>query len=135
MRPNRSIAARTAALASPLLVTSSLTISWSSDWPKALDTPSRSRPDATTAWPAARAALAKSTPMPRPAPVMNQIFLLLMRSPHLVPLLPEALDAVRNLGSVVPLVGELCHRQGEWLQIPGDSQRSSVHGLETDITN
>src|SRR5437773_248256 len=81
------------------------------------------------------AALAKSTPMPRPAPVMNQIFLLLMRSPHLVPLLPEALDAVRDLGSVVPLVRELCHRQGEWLQIPGDSQRSSVHGLETDITN
>ena len=38
------------------------------------------RPVATTAWPAASAALAKSTPMPRPAPVMNQIFLLLMSS-------------------------------------------------------
>ena len=32
------------------------------------------RPVATTAWPAARAALAMSTPMPRPAPVMNQTF-------------------------------------------------------------
>ena len=61
-------------------VTSSLTASRSFDCPKALDTRSLSRPEATTAWPAARAALAKSTPMPRPAPVINQIFLLLMAS-------------------------------------------------------
>ena len=33
------------------------------------------RPVATTAWPAARAALVMSTPMPRPAPVINQTFL------------------------------------------------------------
>ena len=32
------------------------------------------RPVATTSWPAASAALAMSTPMPRPAPVMNQVF-------------------------------------------------------------
>src|SRR6202023_3838641 len=80
MRPNRSTAARTASSASARLVTSSLTASRSLDCPKALDTRSRSRPEATTAWPAARAALAKSTPMPRPAPVISQIFLLLMTS-------------------------------------------------------
>jgi lactoylglutathione lyase len=33
---------------------------------------------ATTLWPAANAALANSTPMPRPAPVMNQVFLSVM---------------------------------------------------------
>src|SRR4051812_35145586 len=75
MRPNRSTAARTAASASARLVTSSFTGSRSFDCPKALDTRSVSRPDATTEWPAARAALAKSAPIPRPAPVMNQIFL------------------------------------------------------------
>jgi hypothetical protein len=48
------------------------------DGPRAFETRSLSRPVATTAWPAARAALAKSTPIPRLAPVMNQIFLLLM---------------------------------------------------------
>ena len=62
-------------------MTSSLTLSRSFDCPKALDTASLFRPVATTAWPAARAALAKSAPMPRPAPVMNQIFLLLTTSP------------------------------------------------------
>jgi hypothetical protein len=38
------------------------------------------RPVATTAWPAARAALAMSTPMPRPALVMNHTFLSVMSS-------------------------------------------------------
>src|SRR5213593_148398 len=128
MRPNRLTAARTAASASARLVTSSLTASRSFDCPKALDTWSLSRPEATTAWPAARAALAKSTPMPRLAPVINQIFLLLMASPlsewmdlaiphqwrleHAVALLPETFYAVRDLGSFLPLVRELCHRQG-----------------------
>ena len=37
-----------------------------------------SRPVATTAWPAASAALAMSTPRPRPAPVMSQTFLSVM---------------------------------------------------------
>src|SRR6185295_1792028 len=78
MRPNRSTEACTAASASARLVTSSLTADRSLDRPKALDTRPLSRPDATTAWPAASAALAKSTPMPRPAPVMNQTFLLLI---------------------------------------------------------
>src|SRR5437762_1595958 len=50
-------------------------------------------------------------------------------------LLPEALEAVRDLGSFVPLVRELCHCQGEWLQVSGNPQWSRVHGLETDITN
>src|SRR5712672_2633332 len=81
MRPNRSTAARTAASALARLVTSSLTASRSFDWPKALDTAALSRPEATTALPAARAALAKSTPMPRLAPVINQILLLLMTPP------------------------------------------------------
>src|SRR4051812_45473492 len=90
MRPNRSTAVRTAAAASAPLVTSSLTASTSFDPPRAVDTRRLSRPDATTRWPVARAALAISTPRPRPAPVMNQTFLLLMRSPlpsirHLVP--------------------------------------------------
>src|ERR1700736_254068 len=114
MRPNRSTAARTAASASARLVTSSLTASRSFDCSKALDKRSLSRPEATSAWPAARAALAKSTPMPRLAPVINQTFLLLMTSP--LALLFEALNAVRDLRSFVPLVRELCHRQGEWLQ-------------------
>src|SRR2546422_10824431 len=132
MRPNRSPAARAAASASARLVTSSLTTSRSSDIPTALATASVSRPVATTAWPAARTALAKSTPMPRPAPVMNQIFLLLMTSPFL---LSETLNAVRDLRSFVPLVRELCHRQGEWLHVSGDSQWSCVHGFKADITN
>jgi hypothetical protein len=75
MRPNRSTAARTAVSASARLVTSSVTASKSVDNPKALDTASLLRPVATTACPASRAVLAKSPPMPRPAPVMNQIFL------------------------------------------------------------
>jgi hypothetical protein len=45
----------------------------------------------------------------------------------------EVLNPVRDLRSFVPLVGELCHRQGEWLQISGDWQWSSVDGVETDI--
>src|SRR6266850_1487148 len=45
------------------------------------------------------------------------------------------LDAVRDLRSVVPLVRELCHRQGERLEISGDSQWASVHRFETNITN
>src|SRR5207244_3707139 len=59
MRPNRLTAARTAASASARLVTSSLTASRSFDCPKALGTRSLSRPVATTAWPAAKAALAR----------------------------------------------------------------------------
>src|SRR5688572_27773242 len=42
------------------------------------------RPVATTEWPAPSAALAMSTPMPRPAPVMNHTFLSVMPRPCLV---------------------------------------------------
>jgi hypothetical protein len=34
-----------------------------------------------------------------------------------------------------PLVRDWCHRQGEWLQISGDSQSSSVQRFKTDVTN
>ena len=50
--------------------------------PRPLLTVSVLRAVATTAWPAARAALAMSTPMPRPAPVMNQTFLSVMLRVH-----------------------------------------------------
>src|SRR5439155_48547 len=46
--------------------------------PSASRTASGLRPVATTLWPAASAALANSTPMPRPAPVMNHVLLLLI---------------------------------------------------------
>ena len=46
------------------------------------------RPVATTAWPAASAALAMSTPMPRPAPVMSQTFLSVIRVHFLLVDLP-----------------------------------------------
>ncbi len=134
MRPKRSTAARTAASASARLVTSSLTASRSFDSPKALDTRSSVRPDATTAWPAARAALAKSTPMPRPAPVINQTFLLITSSVWTL-LFPEPLNPVRDLRPCVTLVRELCDREGERLQVPRDSQRSGVDGLKADIAN
>ena len=52
----------------------------SSFWSKAAMTVSVLRPVATTALPAASAALAMSTPMPRPAPVMNQTFLSVMQT-------------------------------------------------------
>ncbi len=74
MRPNRSTAACTAAWASAGSVTSSFTASRSSDPPTAWLTFSGLRPVATTACPAASAARAMSTPMPRPAPVTSQTF-------------------------------------------------------------
>ena len=73
------------AWASEGLVTSSSVVvrpSWS---PIAAATFSGRRPVATTEWPAARAALAISTPNPRPAPVISQTFFLVMcRYPPLV---------------------------------------------------
>src|SRR5205823_5880267 len=62
-------------------VMSSATASRSSYAPSAARIRSGLQPVATTALPAARAALAMSTPMPRPAPVINQIFLVLMEPP------------------------------------------------------
>src|SRR3954468_17139852 len=88
MRPNRSTAVLTAASASTRLVTSSLTASRSSDCPKACDTRLLSRAVATTACPAAKAAFAKSTPIPRLAPVMNQTLLLLITTPWLSATVP-----------------------------------------------
>src|SRR5436305_13546059 len=76
MRPNRSTAAFAAASASARLVTSSLATRRSSDAPSAFATAAGRRPLAITACPAARAALAKSTPIPRAAPVIIQTFLL-----------------------------------------------------------
>src|SRR3954471_18612172 len=120
MRPKRSMAARTAASASAALVTSSVTASTSLDFPNALDTRSRSRPDATTEWPAANAALTKSAPMPRPAPVINQTCLLITSSGlHLR--FAEPFNPVRELGTFVAFVRELCDREREWLQVPRDS--------------
>src|ERR687898_547202 len=75
MRPNRSTAAWTAAAASSRLVTSSFTTNRSSASPTAVRTALVLRPVATTALPAASAALAMSTPIPRPAPVTIQTFL------------------------------------------------------------
>src|SRR5918994_3395275 len=72
MWPNRSTVAWTAAAASSRLLTSSFTTNKSSASPTAVRTASVLRPVATTAFPAARAALAKSTPIPRPAPVTIQ---------------------------------------------------------------
>src|SRR4051794_19057141 len=77
-RPNRSTVAFTAAVASAGSVTSRSTGSSSSCSPRAFVMDSALRAVATTAWPAARAALAMSTPRPRPAPVMNQTFFSLM---------------------------------------------------------
>ena len=57
---------------------SRVTASRSSCSPSAAVTLSALRAVATTALPAASAALAMSTPMPRAAPVMNQIFLSVM---------------------------------------------------------
>jgi len=56
-------------------VMSSSTTSRSSASPTASATASVFRPVATTAWPAASAACAMSTPIPRPAPVINQTLL------------------------------------------------------------
>jgi hypothetical protein len=77
-RPNRSTVAATAAAAAPGSVTSRSTASRSSCSPSAAVTDSALRAVATTAWRAASAALAMSTPRPRPAPVMNQTFFSLM---------------------------------------------------------
>ena len=81
IRPNWSTAAATADSASAGSVTSSLTAKRSTRSPIAALTFSGFRPVATTAWPAASAALAISTPKPRPAPVTNHTFL----SPMSVP--------------------------------------------------
>src|SRR5580700_3006716 len=78
MQPNWSTAALTADSASAGLVMSNFTTSSSADFPRALATLSVLRPVATTLWPPAKAALAISTPKPRPAPVMSQTLLVAM---------------------------------------------------------
>src|SRR5436190_3854676 len=75
MRPNRSRAAFVAASADAGLVTSSPATSRSACSPSACFTVLVLRPVATRAWPAATAAFAMSTPIPRPAPVMSHTFL------------------------------------------------------------
>src|SRR3954447_22491265 len=78
MCANRSMAAFAAASADAGLVTSSSAASRSSCSPTACLTVWVLRPVATTAWPAASAALARSTPIPRPAPVMSHTFMSVM---------------------------------------------------------
>jgi hypothetical protein len=73
MRPNRSTAAATARSALCASVISSRAASRFSCSPTACATVSGLRPVATTLWPAVRAARAKRVPMPRPAPVINQV--------------------------------------------------------------
>jgi hypothetical protein len=85
MRPNRSTAVLTAASASARLVMSILTASRSFDCPKTCDRRLLSRAVATTACPADKTAFAKSTPIPRLAPVMNQILLLPITAPRVRP--------------------------------------------------
>ena len=69
--PKRSTAADTAARACSGEVTSRATASRPSCSPSAVVMLPTLRAVATTAWPASRAALAMSTPRPRPAPVTN----------------------------------------------------------------
>src|SRR3954463_7870656 len=76
MRPKRSTAAATASSALWGSVTSRAVTSRFSCSPTAERTVSGLRPVATTLWPAARAARANSTPMPRPAPGMSQGFVM-----------------------------------------------------------
>src|SRR3954471_7691904 len=76
MRPNRSTAPAAAASALWASVTSRAVTSRFSCSPTAERTVSGVRPVATTLWPAAKAARANSTPMPRPAPVMSQVFVM-----------------------------------------------------------
>src|SRR3954470_14731182 len=61
--------------------------------------------------------------------------LLAHNHPVLSDLLSKTLDAVRDLGTLVPFIRELCHHEGERLQVPRDSQRSGVNGLKADIAN
>src|SRR3954464_10320261 len=76
MRPKRSSAAAAASSALWASVTSRAATSRFSCSPTAERTASGLRPVATTLWPAARAARANSTPMPRPAPVISQVFVM-----------------------------------------------------------
>src|SRR5215207_6964628 len=106
MPPKRSTAALTAASASCPLVTSSLTTSRSSESPSASATASGLRPVATTVWPAAKAALAKSTPMPRLAPVMNQVFLSVLMALSKAPIWKRWESLSRELLAGTPTRGE-----------------------------
>src|SRR3954454_15653951 len=76
MPPKRSVAAAAASSALWGSVTSRAVTSRFSCAPTAERTVSGLRPVATTLWPAARAARANSTPMPRPAPVISQVFVM-----------------------------------------------------------
>jgi hypothetical protein len=80
------------------------------------------RPDATTEWPAVRAALAKSAPIPRPAPVMNQLLLSLTTS-------PISRCATAQCGTRPPVLRRvrtrIVHHQGERRRVSGDAQQPS----------
>src|SRR3954453_7539182 len=76
MAPKRSSAAAAAAPAVCGSVTSRAQTSRCSCSPTAARTASGLRPVAATLWPASRAARANSTPLPRPAPVMSQVFVM-----------------------------------------------------------
>jgi hypothetical protein len=46
-----------------------------------------------------------------------------------------AVDPVRELGTFVAFVSELCDRESEWPQVPRDWQWPGVDGLKADIAN
>src|SRR2546429_7303823 len=132
MPPKRSTEAGRAASASAWLVTSSLTTRRSSALPTASVTDSEWRPVATTAWPAARAALAMSTPMPRPVPVMNHTFFSLMSCPpFVVSASSYLLHCVRGVSGVkrrrrsVLLIGDV--------RAPGDGAALVVDLLQGEV--
>ena len=71
------------------------------------------RADATTKWPAASAAFAKSTPIPRLAPVINQIFFLLMPCPSFADPITRGHSRQRNAFHVcTPLFVQRTSRLG-----------------------
>src|SRR3954469_6289246 len=116
MPPKRSTAASIAACASARLVTSSLTTSRRAESPSARATASGLRPVATTLWPAASAALAMWAPLPRPAPVMSQVFVLVVMRLGPCPL--SVLLRVRRAGMQV--AGAPRGQRGQWDQAERD---------------
>ena len=57
------------------------------------------------------------------------------RARPLLCLPPEPLEAVRELGTFVTLVRELCDKHRERLRVPGDPQGSGIDGIEPHIAD
>src|SRR5262249_22397832 len=47
----------------------------------------------------------------------------------------KPLEAIRQLWSILSLVGELRHKQREWLRVPRDPQPPTIHGIEASVAN